>query len=268
MRLAVAHHFWQNRETATWVPAGPPWPEVEALVKARYLELELARPPWLTLGRVTVFLAYKPDSDIFGRSITPISFGLLADCREPEKTSAVVLPLLAATPPERTVLEASLPWEEGPRLKLTPPGPRSSRFLSWPILAVLAASGAALLLIAGQLKPGPAGPPPAAPVSVVRDPLPPVSAEAEPEAASAAGPALCAADGLRGGLFGCPRAFAEQKCGRPNSIPGFADWLKSAAGARACTFGVDWSRNSYHREEDRLSPEDRQQVRSFFERSE
>ena len=264
MRLPTAHHFWRNRETATWRPAGPPWPEVEAEVKSKYLELELARPPWLTVGRVTVFLAYKPDLDVFGRSITPISFALLADCRDPARSSAAVGPLLAAAGPEAPFIEVDLPWENVRPQPVPPPPPVPSRSpgLSWPLFVVLGVACLAGALIGWQQKASrtePASPPPepAEPAAVV---------VVEPQAAEAVIPSLCAAANLWPGLYGCPRAFVEAKCGGADQAPAFDRWLKSEAGASACAFGVDWRRNNYHREEDRLSSEERRLIRDFFER--
>lgn len=104
LKIPVCHHFWKDGEYAVWQPPKFPIPEIENRVKADYDHLQSDKPPYKTYGNYTVFFAYKPGKDIFGRNITAISFAFVKDCKSSYEFCPIILPILKKSSFDTTFL--------------------------------------------------------------------------------------------------------------------------------------------------------------------
>lgn len=104
MRVPVCHHFWKDGQDATWQPASFPVPQIEEAVKNDYVILQKERPKWRKYGGFWVVFDYRPETDVFGRDIVPISFAFLPDSPEAEKLLPPIRARLKATPRESAFL--------------------------------------------------------------------------------------------------------------------------------------------------------------------
>ena len=108
-KILLAHHYWKDGKNATWFPIKFPIQEIEVDLKSKYDYLQAEKPPYLTLENVTVFLAYHPSKDIFGRDIVPISFAFVKNCRNPEVVAKIILPQLQKSSVDQAELNVNIP---------------------------------------------------------------------------------------------------------------------------------------------------------------
>lgn len=269
MRLKVAHHFWQNNENATWSPSAFPLPEIEVEIKHQYERLQTERPQWKTFGNVCVFFDYRPGKDIFGRTIVPISFAFLSNCKNPSRSAAAILPVLAQTPHSVTEVEVDLPWEK------TLLRSRSALLHRLPMLLL-----PILLLLAGLLW--------MALPSAPEDTQTPVP-ETAPHKKTAADKSqknlpsphtdpsvtkpqltaprqietLCLREDLINGLYLCPSVYVQQMCLNNGPVLAFDTWLEKTTDTRCDT----WKRSTfkqYTKKDISLSKHDKQLLDEFF----
>lgn len=109
MKIRLAHHYWQNNESAQWNPKQFPFPDIEQELKGSYVILEAEKPKWKKYGNITVFFDYRPTKDIYGRAIVPITFAFVPDCRKPEVCQPVIARKLASATNSKLEIEVSLP---------------------------------------------------------------------------------------------------------------------------------------------------------------
>lgn len=213
MKIPVCHHYWQNRENARWSPAAFPVPEIEARVKGEYPLLQKDRPPFRVYDRWSVFFAYKPDKDIYGRPICPMSFAFVRDCANPEKLSASIAPLLA----QAAIDDA----------RLTLPDPSTGNKKRAITIALSAIFLLALWFFWPRAKPVESQPEPAAKIA------PPDS----PKSPEICDPAVLSA------LYLCPASYLKKYCANPNgNIPSYKSWFAEApqcAESRRNAFSAD-----------------------------
>ena len=274
MRLKVAHHFWQNNENATWYPSAFPFPEIEAEVKHQYERLQTERPQWKTFGNICVFFDYRPGKDIFGRTIVPISFAFLRNCKNPSRSAAAILPVLARTPHAVTEVEVDLPWEKK-LLQSRSARPRRLKLILVPVLLLSAG------LLWMELPSAPEG----AQAPVAEVPAPETAAPHEKTATdtpqvlpspqeppAAAGPraaaprqpeSLCTRNDLMEALYLCPSVYVRQQCQSDGPIIAFDTWLKKTADTRCDT----WKRSDfkqYVKKNKPLSKHEKRLIDEFF----
>lgn len=106
MRIPVCHHYWKDGQNAAWTPVAFPVPQIEEAVKNDYVILQKERPKWRKYGAYWVIFDYRPETDVFGRAIVPISFAFLPYNPEAEKLLPQVRARLKATPRERSYLDS------------------------------------------------------------------------------------------------------------------------------------------------------------------
>ncbi|MDR2140187.1 MAG: hypothetical protein LBR11_00060 [Deltaproteobacteria bacterium] len=111
MIINIAHHYWVDFKTATWVPAQLKDSFVHNELKNQYQYLEIQRPDWIFIDKICVFLVYFNEKDIFGRPITSISFGFLKNCVDPDRSARVIRPALLNCSRSTTQIDLNLPWE-------------------------------------------------------------------------------------------------------------------------------------------------------------
>lgn len=107
MRIPVCHHYWKDGQDAAWVPSAFPVPQIEEAVKNDYVILQKERPKWRKYGGFWAIFDYRPEKDVFGRDIVPISFAFLPDAPEAEKLLPQIRSCLKATPRDRAWLNAT-----------------------------------------------------------------------------------------------------------------------------------------------------------------
>lgn len=233
VRLPLSHHFWKNRENAQWFPANFPYPALEQEIKREYPVLASSRVPWKVMKGVTVFFDYRPEKDVYGRSIVPISMAFLPRCNDPAACARIILPLLAQTSNTATNLEVALP-----RRYLQEP--RFSRKLVIAAILAFCLGGAGMTAVL-KLRPGSSGteddstsPPPSLAFETDAGKPVPAQSEAPAEEAGAAAKAefsagepdavaaettedegrreICGYSDLIDKLVGCPKVYIWELC--------------------------------------------------------
>ena len=267
MLLKVAHHFWQNNENATWSPSEFPVPEIEAEIKKQYERLQTERPSWKTFGTVCVFFDYRPGKDIYGRTIVPISFAFLRNCRNPSRSAAAVLPVLAKAPRTATEIHVDLPWEK------TLLSARWGRAVLIPGLLLLLVAGVLFTMFMSNSDVPPSPPTQNMPSheNAADDgkmqASPPRPAQAESAARQPVElrqpPSLCSREDLMESLYLCPSIYARHQCQSGSQRIHFETWLDKTDDSR-CDLWKRSSLKQYVKKDQPLSQKDRQLIDTFF----
>lgn len=211
MRIPVCHHYWQDGQDARWQPAAFPVPEIEAAIKSDYLELQAKRPQWRKYGAFWAIFDYRPEKDVFGRPIVPISFAFLPDRPDAAHLLPQIKSRLAAAPRGCRYIEVQPPES----------GARRPHILAVFLICAVLAAGALLFL---RSSPGTQG----------------RQGEAMRQEEAAAGDLVC---GNSGSLLTCPRIYLQERCANRTSLS-FREFREREAVCRP-VYGVPepWSPN-------------------------